>query len=53
MQMSVIKFKTCQGEQAYSYVCCLEIYNLIKIANHPNSLRILCEIKQVDLAKFQ
>ena len=51
--MSVIKFKTCQGEQAYSYVCCLEIYNLIKIANHPNSLRILYEIKQVDLAQFQ
>ena len=53
MQMSAIKFKTCQGEQAYSYVCCLEICNLIKIANHPNSLRILCEIKQVDLAQFQ
>ena len=51
--MPAIKFKTCQGEQAYSYVCCLEIYNLIKIANHPNSLRILCEIKQVDLAQFQ
>ena len=48
MQMSAFRFKTCQGEQAYSYVCCLEIYNLIKIANHFNSLRILCEIKQVD-----
>ena len=43
MQMSAIKFKTCQGEQVYSYVCCLEIYNLIKIANRLNNLRILCE----------
>ena len=53
MQMSAIRFKTCKGEQAYSYVCCLEIYNLIKIANYSNNLRILWEIKQVDLAKFQ
>ena len=51
--MPAIKSKTLQGEQAYSCVCCLETYNLIKIANHPNSLRILCEIKQVDFAQFQ
>ena len=47
--MPAIKSKTYQGEQAYSCVWCPEIYNRIKIANHPNNLRILCEIKQVGL----